>query len=319
MTPNSNGSYTNALGENVWRYGNKYITAPSGMGYTKGADEKWYDWEGNQMKITQDGWIQAGPSLPQVNEYGQTLGADGKYSGITYGQRNAAAVGMLGSDGKTGMTVEERKAWMDGAGKDYLAQLNDGKGLGFTSAEYNGTARQNKALFDAYKGFQNWSNAQASPVYTNQQLLDLDQAGVTGLSADDKARYDRLQAYQANRNKALTFNGTQYADEQAYNTAVNTANQTAANKYYADLAQQQNAYNGNRAMATAALSSGVQKRRQAAFDNLSSLNSGTLDYSKLSYRDIRDMQRQMRRGRRNGLYGNSEEAKEFYAAPGTGM
>jgi hypothetical protein len=72
-------------------------------------------------------------------------------------------------------------------------------------------------------------------------------------------------------------------------------------------------------MATAALSSGVQKRRQAAFDNLSSLNSGTLDYSKLSYRDIRDMQRQMRRGRRNGLYGNSEEAKEFYAAPGTGM
>jgi hypothetical protein len=115
---------------------------------------------------------------------------------------------MLGADGKTGMTVEERKAWMDGVGKDYLAQLNGGQGLGFTSAEYTGTARQNKALFDAYKGFQNWSNAQASPVYTNQQLLDLDQAGVTGLSADDKARYDRLQAYQANRNKALTFNGT---------------------------------------------------------------------------------------------------------------
>lgn len=262
------------------------------------------------------------PDLPQVNEYGQTLGADGKYSGITYGQRNAAAVGMLGSDGKTGMTVEERQAWMNGAGKDYLAQLNGGKGLGFTSAEYTGTARQNKALFDAYKGFQNWSDtqaAQSAPVYTNQQLLDLDQAGVTGLSADDKARYDRLQAYQANRNKALTFNGTQYADEQAYNTAVNTANQTAANKYYADLAQQQNIYNGNRAMATAALSSGVQRRRQAAFDNLSALNSGTLDYSKLSHRDIRDMQRQMRRGKRNGLYGNSDEARDFYAAPGTGM
>lgn len=278
-----------------------------------------YTYEGYKDPKTGKQMVRWVKNHPQVNEYGQTLGADGKYSGITYGQRNAAAVGMLGSDGKTGMTVEERQAWMNGAGKDYLAQLNGGKGLGFTSAEYTGTAKQNRALFDAYKGFQNWSDAQAAPVYTNQQLLDLDQAGVAGLSADNKARYDRLQAYLANRNKALTFNGTQYADEQAYNTAVNTANQTAANKYYADLAQQQNTYNGNRAMATAALSSGVQKRRQAAFDNLSSLNSGTLDYSKLSNRDIRDMQRQMRRGRRQGLYGNSDEAKDFYAAPGTGM
>jgi hypothetical protein len=85
---------------------------------------------------------------------------------------------MLSADGKTGMTLAERQAWMNGAGKDYLASLNGGQGLGFSAADYTGTAAQNRALFNAYRGFANWQPEQPEQpekpevvqpkVYTNQ-------------------------------------------------------------------------------------------------------------------------------------------------------
>jgi hypothetical protein len=42
--------------------------------------------------------------------------------------------------------------------------LNGGQGLGFSAADYTGTAAQNRALFNAYKGFANWQPR----VYTNK-------------------------------------------------------------------------------------------------------------------------------------------------------
>ena len=248
----------------------------------------------------------------QYNSYGQALQPDGTYAGVTYGQRNAAAIGMLGADGKTGMTVAERRAWMDGAGKDYLASLNGGKGLGFNSADYKGTVDQNKALFDAYKGFGAWQNSR--PVYTNQQLLGMtdEQAAAAGLSEGDIARRTKLNDYQTARNTALTFNGQQYADEAAYNSAVDAHNQNLTNKYITDRTTAYDKYMANRALATTAGTQGITARREAAFDNLAKLNNGTLKYSDLSKRDIRDMQRQYRRGKNAGYY-TAATAKDFYA------
>jgi hypothetical protein len=110
--------------------------------------------DGKSGRLSTDAGAVAGKA--QYNSYGQALQPDGTYAGVTYGQRNAAAAGMLGADGKTGMTVAERQAWMNGAGKDYLASLNGGNGLGFSAADYTGTAAQNRALFNAYKGFGAW-------------------------------------------------------------------------------------------------------------------------------------------------------------------
>lgn len=258
---------------------------------------------------------------PRYDSAGRVLQPDGKtYAGITYGQRNAAAAGMLGAGGQ-GMTVEERKAWMQGAGKDYLAQLNGGKGIGFDIDKYSGTAAENRALFNAYKGFGAWRSAQpqAQPevqptVYTNQQLLGMtdEQAAAAGLSADDIARRIKLNNYQTARNTALTFNGQQYADEAAYNSAVDAYNQNLTNKYTTDRTAAYDKYMANRALATTAGTQGITARRQAAFDNLAKLNNGTLKYSDLSRRDIRDMQRQYRRGKDAGYY-TAATAKDFYA------
>jgi hypothetical protein len=110
--------------------------------------------DGKSGRLSTDAGAVAGKA--QYNSYGQALQPDGTYAGVTYGQRNAAAAGMLGADGKTGMTVAERQAWMNGAGKDYLASLNGGNGLGFSAADYTGTAAQNRALSNAYKGFGAW-------------------------------------------------------------------------------------------------------------------------------------------------------------------
>ena len=42
---------------------------------------------------------------------------------------------------------------------------------------------------------------------------------------------------------------------------------------------------------------------------------GTLNVQDLSARDFRDLQRQLRRGERRGLYSNAEEQKEYYQDP----
>lgn len=279
--------------------------------------------DGKSGRLSTDAGAVAGKA--QYNSYGQALQPDGTYAGVTYGQRNAAAAGMLGADGKTGMTVAERQAWMNGAGKDYLASLNGGQGLGFSAADYTGTAAQNRALFNAYKGFGAWQSAQPQvqpevqpevqpTVYTNQQLLGMtdEQAAAAGLSADDIARRTKLNNYQTARNTALTFNGQQYADEAAYNSAVDAYNQNLTNKYTTDRTAAYDKYMANRALATTAGTQGITARRQAAFDNLAKLNNGTLKYSDLSRRDIRDMQRQYRRGKDAGYY-TAATAKDFYA------
>lgn len=164
-----------------------------------------------------------------------------------------------------------------------------------------------------WERYQQWKNSGNN--LTNQQLLNYDPnaEGAISLGADAEARRQRLLAAQNARNEALTFNGTQYADEAAYNAAVGTANQNAANDYY----QAQSDYNTNRALSTgyAGITRGIQNRRNAAFDNLAALNAGTLDFNNLSGRDIRDMRRQMNRGKRQGLY-TAETAKDFYKQPG---
>lgn len=151
-------------------------------------------------------------------------------------------------------------------------------------------------------------------VYTNQQLLGMtdEQAAAAGLSAGDIARRTKLNNYQTARNTALTFNGQQYADEAAYNSAVDAHNQNLTNKYTADRTAAYDKYMANRALATTAGTQGITARRQAAFDNLAKLNNGTLKYSDLSRRDIRDMQRQYRRGKNAGYY-TAATAKDFYA------
>jgi hypothetical protein len=51
-----------------------------------------------------------------------------------------------------------------------------------------------------------------------------EQAAAAGLSAGDIARRTKLNDYQTARNTALTFNGQQYANEAAYNAAVDDYN-----------------------------------------------------------------------------------------------
>jgi hypothetical protein len=51
-----------------------------------------------------------------------------------------------------------------------------------------------------------------------------EQATAAGLSAADIARRTKLNEYQTGRNTALTFNGQQYANEDAYNAAVDAYN-----------------------------------------------------------------------------------------------
>lgn len=308
-----------------WNNGNlQYVNTNL---FNDGVDGQWQNVEGGidsiedaeLKKLIQSKYQ---PAKPTVSS---NVGEGPAQPVITPGQRNAAAVGMLSADGKTGMNVAERRAWMEGAGKDYLASLNGGNGLGFSAADYTGTAAQNRALFNAYKGFGAWQSAQpqvqpeAQPevqptVYTNQQLLGMtdEQAAAAGLSAGDIARRTKLNDYQTARNTALTFNGQQYADETAYNAAVDAYNQNLTNKYTTDRTSAYDKYMANRTLATTAGTQGITARRQAAFDNLAKLNNGTLKYSDLSRRDIRDMQRQYRRGKDAGYY-TAATAKDFYA------
>lgn len=254
---------------------------------------------------------------PQRNIYGQVLQPDGKtYAGVTYGQRNAAAAGMLGANGQ-GMTVDERKAWMQGAGKEYLAQLNGGKGIGFDIDKYSGTAAENRALFNAYKGFGAWQSAQPQEqptVYSNKQLLDMsdDQATAAKLSDADIARRTRLNQYQAGRNAALTFNGVKYDTEGDYNQAVRDYNMNLSKDYLADQMAAKQAFDTRRALATRAGTRGITARRQAAFDNLVKQQNGTLNIEDLTMRDIRDMRRQDRRDRKVGYGGMTKE--DFYSS-----
>lgn len=245
----------------------------------------------------------------QYNSYGQALQPDGTYAGVTYGQRGAAAAGMLGADGKTGMTVAERRAWMDGAGKDYLASLNGGNGLGFSAADYTGTAAQNKALFNAYKGFGAWQDSR--PVYTNQQLLGMtdEQATAAGLSEADIARRAKLNDYQTARNTALTFNNQQYANEAAYNAAVNDYNlsqarqaMTARNQFFA-----------TNKMASA----GNNRRRQQTFDLMGQVLNGEKDFASLSGKEQRALRNMRNRDMRRGLYNDENGGRNFYTLPAT--
>jgi hypothetical protein len=59
-----------------------------------------------------------------------------------------------------------------------------------------------------------------------------EQAAAAGLSADDIARRTKLNNYQTARNTALTFNGQQYANEAAYNAAVDNYNLSQAGNAY---------------------------------------------------------------------------------------
>ena len=245
----------------------------------------------------------------QYNSYGQALQPDGTYAGVTYGQRNAAAAGMLGADGRTGMTVDERRAWMDGAGKDYLASLNGGNGLGFSSADYTGTAAQNRALFNAYKGFGAWQSAQPT-VYTNQQLLGMtdEQAAAAGLSEGDIARRTKLNNYQTSRNTALTFNGQQYADEATYNAAVDDYNLAQMGQAAAATKAAQNQLAANRLAAA-----GNNSRRQKTFDLMGQVLNGEKDFASLSGMEQRALRRMRNRDMKNGHYSDENTAKNFYA------
>ena len=171
----------------------------------------------------------------------------GRTKGQTAGQINAAKVGMANADG-TGWDVAKRKEWMNSdEGKAYLASLNNGQGLGFSTSNYTGTAAQNRALFGAYKNFANWKkqrDAAASTAtpnvfgndMTNRQLLEYDpeKEGAQALSTEAAARRQKLienQKAQDAYTQSLTRNGITYDDPYAYEEAVDEENTQRSRAY----------------------------------------------------------------------------------------
>jgi hypothetical protein len=56
---------------------------------------------------------------------------------------------------------------------------------------------------------------------TNQALLNMDAAtAMSTLSRPDWDRWQKLNSYKLYRDASLIYNGTRYADENAYNAAV---------------------------------------------------------------------------------------------------
>lgn len=251
-------------------YGNVYYD----NGTMKGSDNKMYSYDMNiipeDIRTNAFGAAkEEEEKIPEYNSLGQKYNPETKqYEGLTYEQRNAARIGWYGSDGKTGATVNERKAWMNSdEGKAYLASINNGQGLGFTADQYTGTAAQNRALFRAYGGYSAWkakkdaAAAAADPnanrqqmrdvSYTNQQLLDM---------ADDDPRLAANAQLKAARDKAKS----QYSIMQNYDQTYQVIS-----RHNNDMLSRQNSATMDSAMQGAA----HDKLAQDRFNNsLAALN-----------------------------------------------
>lgn len=240
--------------------------------------------------------------------------------------------GIFADTNLTDKSFAGRRNWLaNQENADYLAQV----GLGFDANSYKGTPEQNIALLQAINGKAAWDQQHAAAVeaerkaahgndMTNQQLLayDPNAEGVQQLGEAAAARRQKLLAAQEARNKALTFNGKQYADEIAYNKAVGSANQAAANKFYADKQAADEAYAQRRAQNIGYTGSNknIIARRNAAFDNVAKWLAGQFDPSTLTGRDKVDFQRQLQRTQSRDIYtmpqyGNAPTIISNYSGP----
>lgn len=200
-------------------------------------------------------------------------------------------------------SLAQRQQWvMDN--KDYL--MANGWSQDDVDNYKGQTAAINYKLRDAINAKAAWDAEQAkvptTRTYSNSQLLGMTNNAVNAaeLTEEDKARRDKLMEYQNARNQALTFKGNRYDNEQQYNAAVDKYNLAQAGQ--AAATRQSNMQQ----------SAGDNPRRQAAFDLMGKVMSGSQNFFDLSNREQRQLRRMRNRDMRNGLYTDEKSAKAFY-------
>lgn len=276
----------------------------------KDFDASNWDYNNGRLKEATGGGTQYTVGQAGTGENAGKVWNGNAWAKQTYGQENAARVGMTNDDG-TGWNADRRKEWMNSdEGKAYLASINNGQGLGFTTDQYTGTAAQNRALFEAYRGYSAWkaekdaaAAAAADPnankqqmrdvSYTNQQLLDM---------ADDDPRLLANPQLKAARDKAKSQYRTMQNYDQTYQVIQRNNN---------DMLSKQNSATMDFAMRGAA----HDKLARGRFDDsLATLNKVNIfDMDDAARRDYFKRLKYPERLRQERLYNAQVAARNKYS------